>query len=56
MRQQDREADRWAVSMCLLRSAVWGKRKLKPKDLLGRPLVSEQRKRQRQTRADTTED
>jgi hypothetical protein len=49
------DVDRMALSICLLRPAVWGKKRLKPKDILGRPLVSEQRKKKRQG-ADTTED
>jgi hypothetical protein len=56
-RQQAREMDRLALLVCLLRPAVWSKKRLKPKDILGRSLMSEQRKRKRlRAAAETTED
>jgi hypothetical protein len=46
-REQNQQADRMAVMLCALKSAVWRKKRLKPKELLGRPLISEQRKKRR---------
>jgi hypothetical protein len=51
-REQERQADRMAVMLCALKAAVWRKRKLTPKDILGRPLVSEQRRKQRRRKAE----
>jgi hypothetical protein len=51
-RQQAREMDRLALLVCLLKPAIYGKKRLKPKDILGRPLMSERKKK----RPATTED
>jgi hypothetical protein len=52
-RQQAREMDRLALLVCLLKPAIYGKKRLKPKDILGRPLMSERKKRRA---TQTTED
>jgi hypothetical protein len=44
--------DRLAWLVCLLKPAIYGKKRLKPKDILGRPLMSERKKK----RPATTED
>jgi hypothetical protein len=45
--------DRLALLVCLLKPAIYGKKRLKPKDILGRPLMSERKKRRA---TQTTED
>jgi hypothetical protein len=49
-RRLAREADRSAILLCNLRAVILGKKRVKPSDILGRPLLSAQRKRQRATR------
>jgi hypothetical protein len=41
------EADRTAITLCNLRAVIWGKKRVKPSDILGRPLLSAQRKKRK---------
>jgi hypothetical protein len=51
-REQNQQADRMAVMLCALKSAVWRKKRLTPKEVLGRPLVGDQRKKKRRRKAE----
>jgi len=44
-----REDDRMAKMLSMLKPAVWRKRRMKPQDFLGRPLVDEQKRRRKKT-------